>query len=372
VEVAFHVDQLWFAAPGGIGTYVRQLPRAMRVEDPSISLLFFRSRWPAGPEGTSSEQDAIELPWSIRTLYPSWALLGRPALPAPLSHADVVHATNPAAIPPAPEGAKLVVTVHDLAFETYPAAFDAKWRWLYRAGLKAAMSRADALIVPSGSTAEDLRTRGADAGKIHVIPLAAPDPPARSDPAEVVARLRVPVPFILSVGTIEPRKNQVRLVRAYRRVIERTGLPHTLVLCGPNGWGEDELLHELAIGGTGRVLRTGGLDPDDVDALYRSADAMAYPSLYEGFGLPVVEALSRGVPTVTSDASSIPEVAGDAALLVNPADEDALADALERLLTDRELAARLREAGPEQAARFSWSRTARATLDVYELVTGAE
>jgi glycosyltransferase involved in cell wall biosynthesis len=370
VEVAFHVDQLWFAAPGGIGTYVRRLPEAMRAEDPNVSLLFFRSRWPSSPSGTSPVPYAIELPWTIRTLYPSWALLGRPALPEPLGRVDVVHATNPAAVPPAPGGAKLVVTVHDLAFEKFPDAFDAKWRWLYRAGLAAAIARADALIVPSESTAADLRGRGADAEKIHVVPLAGSEGSQDADPAEVVARLRVPVPFILNVGTIEPRKNLVRLVRAYRRVIERTGLPHALVLCGPNGWGEDDLLHELAAGGAGRIVRTGRLDPPDVDALYRSADAMAYPSLYEGFGLPVVEALSRGVPTLTSSASSMPEVAGDAALLVDPVDEKALATALERLLTDEVLAAKLREAGPVQAARFSWSRTARATLDVYESVMG--
>ena len=374
MKIAFHVDQLWFPAPGGIGTYVRRLPAALQKEDPAIGIVAFRSRWTRAPSDPSSLPDAIELDGSIRSLYPSWALLGRPALPASLATANIVHATNPAAVPPAAPGQALVVTVHDLAFERIPQAFTPSWRWLYRTGLRAAIKRADALLVPSRSTAEDLLAHGADPSRVHVTPLASSLFTSASedrDPGQVLARMRVPLPYVLFVGTLEPRKNLVRLVRSYRRTVVAAGLPHALVLAGPSGWGSDELLHELAAPGGGRIIRTGAVSSDDLDALYRAADCFAYPSLYEGFGLPVVEAMSRGVPTLTSNVSSLPETAGDAALLVDPADEDAIAAALERILTDRDLSSDLRERGPRQAAGFTWAATARATLQAYGLVTGA-
>lgn len=375
MKIAFHVDQLWFQAPGGIGTYVRRLPAALKAEDPSLQIVAFRSRWAHTPPDASSLPEAVELEGSISSLYPSWALLGRPALPASLAGADVVHATNVAAVPPAGPGQTLVVTIHDLAFERVPHAFTSRWRWLYRAGLRAALRRADALLVPSRSTAEDVLSHGADPSKVHVTPLASSLPSSGSsgnrDPAEVLARLRVPAPYVLFVGTLEPRKNLVRLVRSYRSAVRTAGLPHALVLAGPSGWGGSELLHELATSGPGRVVRTGAVSADDLDALYRAADCLAYPSLYEGFGLPVVEAMSRGVPTLTSNVSSLPETAGDAALLVDPTDEAEIAAALQRILTDGDLATDLRERGPRQAAGFSWPATARATLEVYRLVTGA-
>jgi glycosyltransferase involved in cell wall biosynthesis len=373
VKVAIHVDQLWFSVPGGIGTYVRQLPPALRDQDPALQLVAFHSRW-AGPAPDPPRwlEDCmvVEIPAAIRTLYPSWDLVGRPALPAAVGDVDVVHATNHAAVPPATTGRRLVVTVHDLAVERFPEAFPRAWRWLYRAGLRAAVHRADALLVPSRHTADDLIAHGADGSRVHVTPLAASLAVRDGDPAEVLTRLRVPAPYVLFVGTLEPRKNLVRLVRAYRRAVGASDLPHALVLAGPSGWGTGALLHELARGGPGRIVRTGPLSPEDLDALYRSADAFAYPSLYEGFGLPVVEAMSRGVPTVAAMASSLPEVTGDAALLVDPADEDAIATALRRILTVPALAGELRARGLERSSRFSWAATARATLDAYAGVAG--
>ncbi|MDP9330622.1 MAG: glycosyltransferase family 4 protein [Actinomycetota bacterium] len=368
MKVAFQIDQLWFATPGGIGTYVRELGGVL-FDAENVEVVPFHSSWHTPPKGRAW-YPAVEVPGSIRTLYPSWDLFGRPALPAALADADVVHATNHAAVPPVRAGQRLVVTVHDLTFQRFPEAFTRRWRWLYRAGVRAAVRRADALLVPSRSTADDLISAGADPDRIHVIPLAA-SVATSPDPADALARLRVPVPFVLNVGTLEPRKNQVRLVRAYRRMVATTGLPHALVLAGPNGWGTDELFHELATDGPGRIVRTGSLPPEDLDALYRSADAFAYPSLYEGFGLPVVEAFARGVPTLTSNTSSLPEVAAGAALVVEPTDEASIASGLERLLTDRAFAEQLGRRGLERAATFSWEATARATIEVYRLVMGA-
>jgi glycosyltransferase involved in cell wall biosynthesis len=378
VKVAFHVDQLWFSAPGGIGTYVKEMLIAIPASDPSLELTQFHAKWRGrslgeAPLTIDGRTPGVELAWSIRTLYPAWDWFGRPKLPASLSDHDVIHATNHAAVPPVRGGQRLVVTVHDLAFERYPDLFPRRWLALYRRGLRASIERADAILVPSASVQADLVGRhGVDPERIHITPLGA----RREDrPAEMIHGVRdeledygITPPYVLAVGTIEPRKNLVRLVRAYRQLAGK-GLPHTLVLIGDDGWGAEELRAELQKDGPGRVVRAGGFSADVLSTAYADADAVAYVSLYEGFGLPVLEAMSAGAPVVTSNTSSLPEVAGDAALFVDPEDEDEIADALERVLTDPILAADLRRRGRERAASFTWAATARATLDVYRQLT---
>ena len=290
MKVAFHIDQLWADAPGGIGTYVWELVPALGQADPSIELLAFRSSWRHPPPRMwLGASPPVVVPGTIRRLYPSWDLLGRPALPDPLAAAAVVHATNPAAVPPVRHGQRLVVTVHDLAFERFPELFPRNWRWLYRAGLRAAAKRADAILVPSKSTADDVADRtDIDPARVHVTPLAPSLAVSSSDPADVLARFGVSSPYVLSVGTIEPRKNLTRLVRAYRQVAP--DVPHALVLAGAPGWQAEEAEAELARPGPGTIVPTGYVTDEQLDTLYRGADAFVYPSLYEGFGLPVVEA----------------------------------------------------------------------------------
>jgi glycosyltransferase involved in cell wall biosynthesis len=371
-SVAIHVDQLWFRAPGGIGTYVRNLVPALAREDPALRIELFHSRFPSRglPERWLGDFGVQELPASPRSLYPRWALTGRPPLPISLSSTDVLHATNPAAIPPAAPGQRLVVTVHDLAFERFPEAFPRRWRTLYRLGLRAAVRRADAILTPSRSTAEDILSRTkVDQARLHVVPLAASLEKGALDPGDVLPRLKIRAPYVLFVGTLEPRKNLVRLVRAYRRVAA-TGVPHALVLAGPLGWHTNALMREITLHGLGDIVLTGPISAEDLDAVYRAADVFVYPSLHEGFGLPVLEAMSRGVPAVASNTSSIPEVAGDAAVGVNPRSVREIASAIELVLTDTDLAERLAARGRARVERFSWSETARLTLGVYEEVTG--
>jgi glycosyltransferase involved in cell wall biosynthesis len=239
---------------------------------------------------------------------------------------------------------------------------------MYRAGLLRAARSADAVIAVSRHTAEDLTRRSrVPRERIHVVPLAAALPMADGEVEETLGRLKVRAPYVLFAGTLDPRKNVVRLVRAYRRVASR-GAPHSLVLAGPMGWHPQGLLRELAVEAPGEIVLTGRTEPADLDALYRGAAVFVYPSLYEGFGLPVLEAMARGAPCVVSIAGSLPEVAGEAALPIEPQSVAGLADAIERVLNDRTLSSRLREAGRARAARFSWDETARRTLEVYKTV----
>jgi glycosyltransferase involved in cell wall biosynthesis len=368
-SVAFLVDQLFSPIPGGMGSYVRELIPGLSRLDPSLDISLFHARFEDGtPERWMRDYWIDELPQTIRRLYPSWALAKRPALPESLRGKGILHSPVVAAVPPAGPGQRLVVTVHDLAFVVHPELYPRAWRLQYRAGLARSVRSADALIAISRHTGEDLarHTRVAR-HNVHVVPLAASLPPSGADLAETLARLKIPELYVLFVGTLEPRKNLARLVRAYRRVAGR-GAPHALVLAGPMGWRPQGLLRELSEEAPGNVVLTGRVSAQDLDALYRGAAAFVYPSLYEGFGLPVLEAMARGLPCVVSASSSLPEVAGEAALPVDPRSVAGLAEAVERILSDDDLADRLRRAGVARAARFSWDRTARQTLEVYKSV----
>jgi glycosyltransferase involved in cell wall biosynthesis len=368
-SLAFLVDQLFSPAPGGMGTYVRELVPALSRAEPSLEITLFHARFEApAPEEWMARYPTVEVPASIRRLYPTWATVRRPALPPELASHDLIHSPVPAAVPPAGPNQRLVVTVHDVAFLAHRELFPIQWRTMYRAGLARAVRSADAIITVSRHTAEDLmRRRRVDQQRIHVVPLAASLPHIGSDVEETLARLKVPAPYVLFVGTLEPRKNVVRLVRAFRRVAAR-GAPHALVLAGPIGWGHQQLMKELALEAPGEIILTGRTSQADLDALYRGAAVFAYPSVYEGFGLPVLEAMARGTPCVVSTSSSLPEVAGEAALPVDPRSVAALTEAIERVVNDRKLARRLSQAGRARAERFSWEETARRTLEVYKSV----
>jgi glycosyltransferase involved in cell wall biosynthesis len=366
-SAAISVDQLWYDVPGGVGTYIRNLIPALSAREPSLDLALFHARFDRldPDEPSLAGRRVVTLPSSIRTLYPAWNTVGRPALPSSLSSADVVHAASGVAVPPVRREQRLVVTIHDLAFLRFPEHFPLRWRLLYRLGLRAALRRADAILVPSRSTGEDvLRHDPVDPARVHVTPLAPALDSGTHDPGPVVARLGIAPPYVLFVGTLEPRKNVVSLVRAYRRAAAG-GLEHSLVLAGAPGWGADALERELALDAPGGIVRVGFVPAGELDAVYRGASMFVYPSVYEGFGLPVVEAMARGVPTITSNTSSLPEVVGDAAITVDPASVDALADAIRTVASEAAAAARLADAGRRRAASFTWDETARLTLDAY-------
>ncbi len=273
-------------------------------------------------------------------------------LAAARAGADVLHAPN--CFLPLLRHTPGVVSVHDLAFEAHPRDFAPLTGWKYRTFTSRAVRGAQRIIVGSAWTARDIERRyGADPARIRVVPYAASLPMgAREPPAG---------PYVLAVGDVRAKKNLVRLVRAFRALREQ-GLEHRLVLAGPEA-GDGARLRAEA--GDAPVELTGWLDDDALDALLRGADALVHPSLYEGFGIVLVEAMARGVPVACSTATALPETAGDAAAYFDPLDEAALAGTLRDVLEDRALRERLVAAGLQRAARFSWARTARETAAVY-------
>ncbi|MFL5766417.1 MAG: glycosyltransferase family 4 protein [Actinomycetota bacterium] len=289
-----------------------------------------------------------------------------------LASFDVLFAPN--FIAP-PTGRPFVVTIHDIAFALFPeTATHLSPRW--HAGFRRGLERAGRILVPSAATRDDLVERfHVVTERIQVVPLGVE--PAADATEENVGAVRrrhgLDGPYVLFVGGVERRKNLPALVRAFAGLPQDLGV--SLVLAGggvardPGASRDlDAVVRSLPERVRDRVVRTGYVSEEDKAALLAGAEALVYPSTYEGFGFPVLEAMAAGTPVVTSDRSSLPEIAGQAALLVDPVSADAIADGIERVLTDAELRSRLREAGAERARSFTWDRTARETAEVLHAV----
>lgn len=285
-------------------------------------------------------------------------------------HIDLLHSTD--FIPPLRvRGFKSVITVHDLAFLRWPH-FLTEDSARYYGQVEAAVERADHIIAVSESTKTDLvKLLGAPRSKITVVYEAADPlyrPMARSEAlASIRHKFPLPEEFILFVSTIEPRKNIATLLRAYRRLLDSYKVSAGLVLAGATGWLADQIFETVEQLDLQRhVVFLGRVQNGDLVYLYNLARCLAHPAYYEGFGLTPLEAMACGTPVVVSNVSSLPEVVGDAALLIDPNNEEELAVALHRLLTDEALAASQREKGLARARTFSWERTAEETLAVYQ------
>jgi len=323
----------------------------------------FAGRWPhVGVRRTLPHTPLVRIPFTL-----SAELRRRPV--------DLLHVQYTAPpFPPCP----VVSTVHDLSFEHLPETFKRRSRMQLRLTVRRTARLAAHVIAPSEYTRQDLvRTYGLDPARVSVVPLAAAPhfrPVAEETELERVRRrYGIAGEYVLAVGSIQPRKNLARLVRAYsdlRRARRGSNLPQ-LVLAGKRAWLYGETLGAIEAGGVrDSVVLTGYVREDDLPALYSGALCFVYPSFFEGFGLPPLEAMSCGAPVVAGDRTSLPEVVGDAGLLVDPFDEGALADAVGRLIDDPGLRRELRERGLSRARIFDWRETARMTLQVYRKVGG--
>jgi glycosyltransferase involved in cell wall biosynthesis len=282
---------------------------------------------------------------------------------------DLVHFTNYLA--PLASRVPYVVSFHDMTLSLFPEHHTLKKRLLTSSLLPVVARRARLILTPSNSTRRDVvRLLGVPDQRVRVIPYAAaPSFRRAGEGAErLAARFGVEPPYFLYVGTLEPRKNLVRALRAFARALPALGA-HRFVLVGERGWKYGEILRESARPElAGRVLFLGYVAEELLPLLYTHATALVYPSLYEGFGLPVVEAMACATPVLTSRSSSLAEIAGSAALLVDPGDELELASGLRALAQDAALRSALAERGPSRASTFSWERTGRETAAAYQAV----
>lgn len=263
-----------------------------------------------------------------------------------------------------------VVTVHDLTFFLWPQLHTRARRLIFRPFIRRALRVAEAVVFVSASTARDAELLVPQRNQLRsVTPLGVTDDAfLRPDEATihlVLRRLQLHTPFLLFIGTIEPRKNVVRLIQAFERLALK--FPElNLVLAGKLGWEPEPFQRAFAESAVAKRIRVlGFITEEEKQALLAAASVLVYPSLYEGFGLPVLEAMAMGIPVVTSNVSSLSEVAGEGALLVDPTSVDEIADAVNKLLTDQTFASSLAAAGQTQARTFTWRQTAQNTYITY-------
>jgi glycosyltransferase involved in cell wall biosynthesis len=367
----------------GIGRYARQMVQALLGLDaeneyvlmvpagtpPGVSSGVARSVTRASGQSREEPQvRELRLPLTERALAVLWHRLRFPLGPELLTgRLDLFHSPD-FALPPI-RRARTLVTVHDLSFIRVPECSAPSLRSYLMRVVPRSVSRADVVLADSESTRNDvLELLPVHPERVHVV-YAGVDSTFRRvlDQATldaVRARYLLPARFVLSVGTLQPRKNYVRLIEAFHQVSRDTDAG--LVISGAPGWmygGIFRRVDELGLGS--KVLFPGYVAEADLPALYSLAEVFAFPSLYEGFGLPPLEAMACGTPVVASNTSSLPEVVGDAAWLVDPLDVSALADALRSLLEESPLRTRQVQRGLAQAQRFTWSAAAHKLLRLY-------
>jgi glycosyltransferase involved in cell wall biosynthesis len=363
----------------GGGEYAYQLARALPRVDPSVSYLLYPVfYYIVHPEYPKAElPEAANMRVAFQGLLPRDVMsFWRPDGPAMfkewlLGPVDLVHSTTFCVPSFRLRPKRLVVTIYDLSFITHPELHLPANVAHCLAGTRLAIEQADAIIAISEHTRRDLLERlAAPAERITVTPLAHDPGFARVTDGRRLAAARkrygLPEHFVLFLGALEPRKNLLRLLEAYAALPAGLRQDVGLVVAGMSGWLNDPIRGRVAELGLDRSVHFAGyVDAGDLSALYSLATALAYPSLYEGFGLPVLEAMACGTPVLTSNVSSLPEVAGEAAMLVDPADVESIAAGLRELLESASRRAALAALGTARAATFSWDRCARQTLEVY-------
>jgi len=361
---------------GGIGRYVRELVSALANQDAVTDYRLFVS---GAQHKNLPPAPRTNFVWKPTRINPKWLarIWHRAQIPIPIEiftgKNDLFHATD-FVLPPVRSNTRTLLTVHDLSFVRVPEAASPSLKAYLDIVVPRSAKRADHILADSQATKEDLiELYRLPENKITVL-LSGVDQRFHHLSASLLTmRTKYQIekrPYIFSVGTVQPRKNYVRLVDALANLRNR-GYDIDLVIAGGRGWLEDPLHHII----TDKKMQEhvhliGFVEDADLPALYSAATCVAFPSLYEGFGLPILEGMACGTPVLTSQVSSLPEVAGDAAIMVDPYNVDEIIDGLQRLISDTSLRSDLIQKGYEQAKRFTWKASAKYLQQVYAQVLG--
>lgn len=353
LRVAYTLEQCWHEVPGGTAVAtLKILERLIARDDVDVVGVAGRHRRPP-PAPFRPPIDVATVPLARPWLYVMWNRFGWPRTDTVTGPVDVTHSTIaiPAAAP-----SPHVVTIHDVAFVHTPERFTRHGAAVMRAGLERCRAM-NLVLCPTQATKDDLGDLGFDLDRVRVVPWGVePVAVGAHDVTSIRFRHDLPERFVLFVGTIEPRKNLPRLADAVARLEE----PLPLVVAGAKGWGDVEITVDV----DARFL--GFVPHGDLHALYAAATVFAYPSLQEGFGMPILEAMVTGTPVVTSRGGATEEAAGGAAVLVDPEDPDSIAEGLTAAIRDRDV---LVGRGRERAAGATWERAADLTVAAYREVT---
>lgn len=355
----------------GISNYVRQLTtHLLDCDESNHYTLFTNNLMPEWQEPTRRAPTIVtsKLPTAQpipRIVWEQTVLAWHTAR----DRLDVLHC--PLNVIPLAATCPTVLTIHDLTFLRYPRLFPRLKQLYLRLFTCLSVRNASAVVTDSASTRDDVvQMLGVPQEQVHVVyPAADADYCPRTQDACSTFRATKGLPqgYVLYVGTLEPRKNVDVLIRAFGKVVREERLPHSLVLVGGKGWMTQSIQDAIAEAGiSDRLIMPGYVPRADLPLWYSGADLFVYPSTYEGFGYPVLEAMSSGTPVITSNTSSLPEIARDAGVLVPPRQEGQLAAAIASILSDDNLSDRLRARGLRQAGRFSWTHSVRTCLSLYQ------
>ncbi len=372
MKIGINIDQVLYRISGGTGRYSWNLINSLTQIDHENAYVLFHSR--TDKIGRSIVEDLDlnanfslrQLPFTRPFINSIWNRARFWPVEMFLGKLDLIHA--PTLAIPTKGSAKLVVTVHDLAFLKFPEFYTARSLKFHQRNAKIAAYEADLLIAVSNSTKRDIMTLlSVDEERVRVIYEGVDiDEGALDHREQVLSSLNVQKPYVLFVGTLEPRKNLRRLLQAFAKSRQTANLAHRLVIVGPKGWLYEEIFKEREREDLKKsVVLTDLVSDARLAVLMSEADLFIYPSLYEGFGLPPLEAMACGTPVLSSSVSSLPEVLGDAAVLVDPYDVDQMASAVINILEDEQLRTSLVEKGRQRVAQFSWDKMAKETLEAY-------
>jgi len=351
----------------GIGHYTQSLQQFLRLA-PNVEVLPYRfdsgSPRNAGAQNVGLFQRQALFALTMRRAFKGFSAFGEKGI-------DLIHATDH--LVPKSHDYPVIATLMDVIPLSHPQWVDYRFKRLNNAAWRASFRWADRIITISEySKSQIIKYIGVPESAIDVIPLGVDEEWfAERDPeliAATQARYRLPQTYLLFVGTLQPRKNVSALIRAHERLPARVRQTHPLVIIGRYGWGSEALLSKLKENANANVKWLKYVPHNDLQCLMAGATGFVFPSLLEGFGLPVLEAFAAGVPVAAAQTSSIPEVAGDAAILFDPESEEAIASAMTRLVEDVDLRASLSARGRERARGFSWEQTAIKTIETYKAV----